>query len=120
MFGLLPESDGHGYFSDLLADSNDSNPPPGGSGVHSSLDSSASNESEDRPKQAIENDRWHDYVLDMDDSDIDSTSQLDGECERTSMRTTQNRLRKALDEVFTSHAPVNGQATRYVWCAGLF
>ena len=116
MFGLLPESDGHESFSDLLADSNDFNLSPGGSRVHSS----APNESENRPEQPIENDRWHDYVLDMDDSDIDSTSQLDGECERTSMRTTQNRLRKALDEDFTSHAPGNGQATKHVWCAGLF
>jgi hypothetical protein len=120
MFGLLPETAGDGYdsFSDLLADSGDFNPPSGGSGIHSS----APDESEDRPEQPIKNDGWHDYVIDMDGSDIDNVSQLDEECEWTSMRTTQIRITdsEALDEDFTSHTPVNGQATKPVWCAGLF
>jgi hypothetical protein len=118
MFGLLPEtaSDGYDSFSDLLADSGDFNSPSRESEIHSS----ASNESEDRPEQPIKNDRWHDYVLDMDDSDIDNVSRPDGDCEWTSMRATQIRIREALDEDITPHAPVNGQATKPAWCTGFF
>jgi hypothetical protein len=122
MFALLPEtaSDGHDSFPDLLADSGDfdcpSNSPSGGSRIHSN----APNESEDSPEQPIENDICHDYVLDVDDSDIDDVSGRDGECEWTSMRAAQIRTREALDEDVTPHTPVNGQVTRPAWFTGLF
>ena len=77
----MPETaaavDGFDFFSDLFTDEDDFNSHSGGSGIHSR----APNESEDKPEQGIKNDRWQDDVLDMDDSDTDNISRLDGQGE---------------------------------------
>lgn len=107
MFGELPETavDGFDLFSDLFTDEDDFNSPSRGSGIQSS----ASNESEDKPEQGIKNDIWNDDVLDMDDSDTDNVFRFDGEGESTQIGTSE-----ALgeDSVIIPHSTVaNGQAT---------
>lgn len=108
MFGLRSETAGDGYdpFSDFT-DLNDCNSPSRGSGIHSSA--------RNRSEQPI---GLHDYVLDLDDSDIDN--RVDGECEWTSKGATQIRIGEVLVEDNTSHAPVNGQGTKPDWCTRFF
>jgi hypothetical protein len=128
MFGLRQEiaSDDYGFFSDLLADSASDLGDSWGdfscssSSGRSEILSSAPSESENRCEQPIENDIWRDYVLYMDDSDIDKFSGLDGEREWTSMRAAQIRIKEEPDEDITPHAQVNGQATKPAWCTGFF
>ncbi len=119
MFGLLPETaaDGFDSLADFLIDSDDDfNSPSGRSGIRSS----APNESEGKPEQAINYDRWHDDVLDMDDSDIDGVSRLDGECEDSSMETTQIRISEVLSEDIIPHTPPSGQPTKLAGCVDIF
>ena len=94
--------DGFDFFSDLFTDENDFNSPSGGSRIHSS----APNESEEKPEQGIKNDRWHDDVLDMDDSDADIYFRFDGQGEGSS----RIGVSEALGEDIP-HTSVNGQAT---------
>jgi hypothetical protein len=118
MFGSLPETaaDGFDSLADFLTDSDDDfNSPSGRSGIRSS----APNESEDKPEQAIKYDRWHDDVLDMDDSDIDGVSRLDGECEDSSMETTQIRISEVLSEDIIPHTPPSGRPTKPAGCVDI-
>ena len=98
---MLPETAGDGHDFLDLTDLVDFDSPSGESEIHSS----ARNISE----QPIGS---HDYLLDMDDSDIDN--RIDGECEWTSKGATQIRIGEVLVEDITSH--VNGQGAKPDWC----
>jgi hypothetical protein len=117
----MPETtaavDGFDFFSDLFSDDDDFNSPSRGSGIHSS----ALNESEDKPEQGIRNDRWHDGVPDMDDSDTDILFRFDGECEGSSTNITQTGISEALGEdILIPHTTTNGQATAPAGCTNFF
>ena len=105
----MPETavDGFDFFSDLFTDEDDFSSHSGGSGIHSS----APNESEDKPEQGIKNDRWHDDVLDMDDSDTDIAFRFDGQGEGPSTDITQIGISEALGEDIIPHTVANGRAT---------
>lgn len=103
--GMLPETTGDGHDSLDFTDLGDFNSPSGGSGIHSSA--------RNRSQQPIGS---HDYVLDMDDSDIDN--RVDGECEWTSKGSTQIHIGEVLFDDVTSH--VNGQGAKPDWCTLFF
>jgi hypothetical protein len=102
---MLPETTGDGHDSLDFTDLGDFNSPSGGSGIHSSA--------RNRSEQPIGS---HDYVLDMDDSDIDN--RVDGECEWSREGSTQIRIGEALFEDITSH--VNGEGAKPDWCTLFF
>ena len=115
----MPETavDGIDFFSDLFTDEDDFNPPSGGSEIHSR----APNESEDKHEQGIKTDRWHDDVLDMDDSDTDITFRFDGQgkgLESTDI--TQTGISEALGEDTIPHTAANGQDTTPAGCTDFF
>lgn len=116
MFGELSEVTSHGdeSFSDLFFDSGYFNSPPGNSGIPSPP---VRNESEDRPEGSTTNDGWCNYVLDLDDSDVDG---LDGKCELVSPRATQSCIEEALDKDILPHVPTDGQTTEPAQYAAFF
>ncbi|KAF8499812.1 Spo11/DNA topoisomerase VI subunit A [Russula emetica] len=111
----MPETaaavDGFDFFSDLFTDEDDFNSPSGASGIHPS----APNESGDKPEQGIKTDRWHDDVLDMDDSDTDIVFRFDAQG-GSSTDTTQIGISEALGEDIILHTAVNEQATTPAGC----
>ena len=104
----MPETavDGIDFFSDLFTDEDDFNFPSGGV-------------SEDKHEQGIKNDRWHDDVLDMDDSDTDIIFRFDGQG-KGSTDTTQIDISEALNEDIIPHIAANGQATTPAGCSDFF
>jgi len=107
--------DNFDFFADLFTDEDDLNSP---SGIYSS----PPNELDDKPEpeQGIKNDRWHDDVLDMDDSETDVLFRFDGQGEASSTDTTQIGISSALGEDIIPHTAAKGQATTPAGCTNFF